>query len=519
MWGNENDGTLNFDSHPDGTADTAWTSVVLCDQTTFGNPKCPDDHFNIKSLDADGTGRVFAIVKTGLDDLSSTPPSAPLEIMWEFNPTQQANNGWSRTTVWTVGDNMTRAITLLDTSAQQIYAFATPCCNGGTVYMKTASYSNDDPQWASGLGTPFIQSSTDVNMNNPTSTKQSVNAASGLLVLVSADQTKFYLHNYLPLGAGDTTPPSVIAHSPADGATGVPTSTTVQATFSEAVDPATVDVNSFTLAGPGSTSVSATVSYNPTQKVATLTPSSALASGTAYTATVNGVKDTAGNVMAQPATWTFTTAMSSGPPTITDLGQVGQATSSASGATLSMHTTRAVPAGSTVVVGLGYAGASTVTASVTDSAGDTWIVDRRTANASTGTTSAVASTRTSADLPSGATITVTLSAKVPTRIAAGYAYGGVTGAAASAGSFGTSKKPTSGAVAARAGNLLFAVTMYNSATATHSPGPGITELAEVAAGAKKLAVDEQAVAAAGSRADAGTLSASVRWTDSAALYD
>jgi hypothetical protein len=196
LWGNEHDGTLNFAAHKDGMADTAWALRVLCDASTFGNLKCPDDHLNIKSLNADGTGRVFAIVKTSLNDLRSPKAADPLEIVWKYEP---STDQWTRSTVWTVGDDVTRAITLLDTSGQQIYAFAAaPCCSGGTIYYKKSSYNS--LSFAGGLGTPFIRSSLDPKINNITSTKQSVNAASGLLVLGGDDSTRYYLHNFLPLG-------------------------------------------------------------------------------------------------------------------------------------------------------------------------------------------------------------------------------------------------------------------------------------------------------------------------------
>lgn len=515
MWGNEADGTLNFDSHQDGAADTDWASAVLCDNTTFGRPGCPDDHFNIKSLGDDGTGRVFALVKTGLDGGPSPVASDPLEIMWEFNPSLP-DAGWSHSTVWTVGDNTTRAITLLDASNHEIYAFASPCCNGGTVYMKKSDYSTDIRQWEPGLGTPFMRSSTDVNINNVTSTKQSVNDDTGLLVLASASKTKFYLHNFIQLGsADDTTPPTVTAESPTAGATSVSADTTVTATFSEAVDPTTVTDTSFTLTDPGLAPVSATVTYDAVSHVATLAPSSNLSPGVTYTATVSGVNDTAGNAMVGPTIWSFTTVSSAG---ITNLGQIANASSSTSGLTLSMTTTSAVPAGSRIVLGIGYAGASTITAQVTDSAGDAWTVDKRTANGSTGTTSAIASTRTAGGLVSGATITLTLSARANMRLAVGYAYSGISGIGATAGSAARSKTPTSGVVSTGVGNLIFGVTMYNSGTATHTAGAGNTELAEIAAGTKKLAVDQQVVLAVGDHADSGTLSASLQWTDSAVAY-
>jgi hypothetical protein len=116
----------------------------------------------------------------------------------------------------------------------------------------------------------------------------------------------------------DTTPPTVTGQTPASGAIGVSVSTTVTATFSEAMDPTSISTSSFELRGPGNSLVSASVSYNSGSYVATLTPSSALTAGTTYTATVKGgttdprVKDVAGNALAANFTWSFTTAL---PPT------------------------------------------------------------------------------------------------------------------------------------------------------------------------------------------------------------
>jgi hypothetical protein len=114
-------------------------------------------------------------------------------------------------------------------------------------------------------------------------------------------------------GASDTTPPTVIRTSPANGAAGVTTSTTVTVTFDEPMDPATINTSSFELRDPSNTLVPATVTYNATTRTATLTPSAALAFFTTYTVTVKGgttdprVKDAAGNALAANFTWLFTT--------------------------------------------------------------------------------------------------------------------------------------------------------------------------------------------------------------------
>ena len=110
----------------------------------------------------------------------------------------------------------------------------------------------------------------------------------------------------------DTTPPTVTSALPADGATGVSTTTTVSAGFSEPMDQATISTTTVKLAAGSNPPVSATVTYTATIKTATLTPSSALGAGVLYTATVKGgaggVKDVAGNAVATDFSWSFTTA-------------------------------------------------------------------------------------------------------------------------------------------------------------------------------------------------------------------
>jgi hypothetical protein len=115
----------------------------------------------------------------------------------------------------------------------------------------------------------------------------------------------------------DATAPTVSSTIPADGATGVSLNGALSATFSEAMDPLTITGANFTVAG-----ATGTVSYDAPSFVATFTPSSSLATNTAYTATIvgggSGVKDLAGNALAANKVWTFTTGTNSDatPPTV-----------------------------------------------------------------------------------------------------------------------------------------------------------------------------------------------------------
>ncbi|MDL1911680.1 hypothetical protein FBQ81_13485 [Chloroflexi bacterium CFX6] len=103
-------------------------------------------------------------------------------------------------------------------------------------------------------------------------------------------------------------PPTITDRSPAPSATDVAVGTNVTVTFSEPMNPASITNSTFTLRADGAGSdVPATVSY--ANQVATLDPTSDLASGTLYNVTVSGsVADLTGNTLGSNDTWSFTTS-------------------------------------------------------------------------------------------------------------------------------------------------------------------------------------------------------------------
>ena len=111
-------------------------------------------------------------------------------------------------------------------------------------------------------------------------------------------------------------PPTVISVTPLSGMTGVCPSTVVTATFSRAMNPATINTATFTLTGPGTTPVTGVVTY--TASTATFTPSNPLTLNTLYTATITtGAKDVFGIALASNFVWSFTTSTTAcAPPTV-----------------------------------------------------------------------------------------------------------------------------------------------------------------------------------------------------------
>jgi hypothetical protein len=113
----------------------------------------------------------------------------------------------------------------------------------------------------------------------------------------------------------DTEPPTVKSTYPGPGFTGVATTTSVTATFSEDsadmdedMDASTITRQTFKLTKKGSsTKIAAAISYDASTDTATLNPDRDLTGGVTYKAVVTtGAKDLAGNALARQYRWFFT---------------------------------------------------------------------------------------------------------------------------------------------------------------------------------------------------------------------
>jgi hypothetical protein len=106
--------------------------------------------------------------------------------------------------------------------------------------------------------------------------------------------------------AVDVTLPMVNATGPLNNASNVAQDKVIAITFSEAMDPLTINDLTFTLR-QGTTVVPGIIEYSGT--TATFTPTPVLAIGPTYTATITtGAKDLAGNPLSVNTVWSFTTS-------------------------------------------------------------------------------------------------------------------------------------------------------------------------------------------------------------------
>ena len=180
----------------------------------------------------------------------------------------------------------------------------------------------------------------------------------------------------------DETPPTVISTNPADNASGVSANTSITAVFSESLNASFVNGTNVFLRN-GANAVSATVSYTAGSQNVVLTPSVPLAGETLYTVTLkggtNGLRDIAGNVLANDYTWSFTTATApvATPPIVVSTTPAANATNIATTATITAVFNEPLLASSVTGtnVYLRY-GTTSVTATVSYTAGSTNVVLR-----------------------------------------------------------------------------------------------------------------------------------------------
>ncbi len=220
VWSNQVDDKMYFAIHNDGDPDNVWDTSKVALQ----GPGVADDHINLKSVQADGSGRIYAAVKT-----SHTSGSSPLIMVLVFDP---ATGQWSSSVAGRVSDSHTRPIVVIDDEQNEAHVFMTgpqpPSTSGqagGSIYEKTAPLGT--LAFASGVGTAVIRDASSPDMNDATSTKQNVNSTTGLVVLASNDTTDQYWWHYDPLGG---TPPA--AEPPVASFTGTPTSGSAPLTVS-----------------------------------------------------------------------------------------------------------------------------------------------------------------------------------------------------------------------------------------------------------------------------------------------
>jgi PKD repeat protein len=213
LWSNQSVAAVYYATHADGASSTTWTGGVAA-----SGPLIADDHINLKTFQSDPSGRVFAAVKTSRNDASPSVATDPLIDLLVFTP---GTGTWATYPFSTVADSQTRPIIEIDPADDTLHMFATgPSLAGhvaymGTIYEKTTSLSH--PSFTSGEGTPVIRDASAAAMNNATGTKQTVSAATGLVVLAGNETTLYYWHSDESISGSLPAPTATFTATPTSG--------------------------------------------------------------------------------------------------------------------------------------------------------------------------------------------------------------------------------------------------------------------------------------------------------------
>jgi PKD repeat protein len=208
VWSNQTAGQT-WSARRTDTGST-WSAAPI-----LSGPLMSDDHLNVRAIPGDPQRRVVAVLKTSLNDSALSLPTDPLLVAAVFTPSLGT---WSTSTIATVAESATRPIAVVDPASDVLHVYYTgPSSSGGvaaegTVYEKSAPLST---LLFPATGTPTLRDVTNATMNNATSTKQTVTAASGVVVLAATESAPRY---WFATSGGAAGAPALAAFTTAAGA-------------------------------------------------------------------------------------------------------------------------------------------------------------------------------------------------------------------------------------------------------------------------------------------------------------
>jgi len=235
------------------------------------------------------------------------------------------NTGTHIGNLWTAsGQNLASATFVNETaSGWQEVTFGTPVqITAGTTYVASYHCPNghyaEDSNFFTGANGYLYTSYYLSALADGTSGANGVYTRSASTTFPSSGYiaSNYWVDVVFALSVGpDLNPPTVLAVSPSNGASGISVSVAPVATFNEWLNPASVTVATVMMTGPGG-AVSGNVSLSGSQ--VTFTPASRLDYNSEYTVILTGgtggIQDIAGNMLAAGYSWSFTTADEPPPP-------------------------------------------------------------------------------------------------------------------------------------------------------------------------------------------------------------
>ncbi len=278
---------------------------------TAGPPACPCSVWGTTSPAGSASGDTAA-VELGVKFRSASDGYALGVRFYKF----PANTGTHVGHLWELDGTQLGEVTFTGETASgwQEALFATPIAlTADTTYIVSylapvGRYAFDAFYFAGGgVENPPLRALAD-GEDGPNGVY--VYGASGGFPSSSFNASNYWVDVLFDFTAEDETPPVVSARAPGSGAAGVSIAAAVTATFNEAVVESSINFQLL----DGAVVVPAAFSYDAPSRTASLVPDSLLDYETTYTASISGVEDLTGNVMAGADQWSFATGSPPPPP-------------------------------------------------------------------------------------------------------------------------------------------------------------------------------------------------------------
>ncbi|MFN8477311.1 MAG: hypothetical protein U0074_05695 [Kouleothrix sp.] len=144
----------------------------LDERPIYRQPSVADDHLNIKALQSDPSGNIYAMVKTSFNS-AGTPQLVLLTAKKGINGNYTLN--WYTASI---REGIKTRLLMIDTSHRMLYVF-TSTEGGGSIYYKSTSMDNISFTVGANTARTFM-SKPGYAINNVSSTKQTVNSSTGI---------------------------------------------------------------------------------------------------------------------------------------------------------------------------------------------------------------------------------------------------------------------------------------------------------------------------------------------------
>lgn len=307
--------------HPaQGTTSWTFTYIQSGTGTTPLIVRAIDDSANYstagttRSLNITGPASVFG---NAVPAVASTSDAGAYELGLRFTPTTDgfvtgvrfykgAGNGGTHVgSLWDTSGTRIATVNFTNETAAgwQTAEFVSPVeVIAGTQY--TVSYTAPQGRYATtDLYWPYKSvTSPPLSVNNVAGTDSpGVYAGAGAFPTATYKEGNYFVD--VMFTKSDSSPLRISSRTPLPGASSVPLSTAITATFTRPADPATVGITMKDAAG---TVVEGTVSYDAPTKTARFAPLSLLTASTTYTVTPTA-KDANGVALDAASSWSFTT--------------------------------------------------------------------------------------------------------------------------------------------------------------------------------------------------------------------